>query len=65
MSPVWDPAEARSTLYKKVHRHSPGMISFSCELSDVREVAQTIKTEAFREFVANVINTDAQSSDDR
>jgi len=31
LTPAWEPEERYQKVYKRVHEHSPGMVSFTCE----------------------------------
>ncbi len=57
MNPTWDPAEADSDLYQKVHRHSDGMISLTVTRDSTDPQSRPL-TDAFREFVAPQVDSD-------
>ena len=47
MLPVWEPDKERSAIYKKVERHSEGMISFAFEPTTEAEQEALMKTDAY------------------
>ena len=52
MQPLWDPKEAESDgVYKEVHVHSPGMISFTHRPLTEDNLDDIKDTETYRQFV--------------
>lgn len=50
MPPFWDPSEADSEVYKKVQKHSDGLISFSYQPLSEADQEALKNTETYREI---------------
>jgi len=60
--PVWEPNEERSTIYKKVEKHSEGMISFAFEPPTEADLEALKNTETYQNMVRQ--KQSAQREDD-
>jgi len=51
MPPVWEPDEERSTIYKKIEKHSEGMIIFAFEPPTEADLEALKNTETYQNMV--------------
>jgi len=51
MSPLWDPQEAKSTIYQGVEKHSEGMISFTYRPPSASDLKALKDTKTYRNLL--------------
>ena len=51
MAPIWDPEEAKSTLYEEVEKHSEGMISVRYRPPSNAQIEALKNTRTYRNLL--------------